>query len=96
MNQVRKETIVSQHVELKRLRDELGQREELRREAEQRRADVERAYCEEEMEKVAGDYQALQRRFDNLVGKSLALARTSIERAKLQLLERVVIQEPQH
>jgi predicted nuclease with TOPRIM domain len=95
VNQVRKENIVSQHVELKRLREELTQQEERRREAEQKRAELERAYCEEEMEKVTGDYQNLQRRLDNLVGKTLSLARVSIDRAKLQPLERAIIQEPQ-
>jgi hypothetical protein len=43
------------------------------------------------MEKVAGDYQVLQGKFDNLVGKALNLAKESMERVKLQPLERALI-----
>ena len=86
---------MGQHVELKRLREELALREERRRQAEQRRADLEKLYCEQEMEKVAGEYMALQTRFDNLVGRTLNLAKSSIERAQLKPVEGIVSSQHQ-
>lgn len=44
------------------------------------------------MENVTGEYQSLQRKFDNLVGKSMDLVRKMTKKTQLQALERVINQ----
>lgn len=80
-------------MELKRLKEELAYREQQRKEAAKKKRNLERLYCEEEMESLAQDHHEIQVKVDYLVGKALHLAKQSIEKTKLRPLEQILNRE---
>lgn len=81
---------MSKHVELKRLKEELAQREQQRKEAAKKKRDLEKRYCEEEMESLAHEHHEIQVKIDHLVGRTLQLAKQSIENTKLSPLQSIL------